>query len=182
MEVQLHQHALPASQHEVPRKSYRCKQQRRWHAGHHHRHDARLHPRRAVVPRDGVGDHYHYHTDTGGAPVIAGRAITALLYLTDGFDGGETSFPLAGTGETRNNVHRVREEFRGCDASVGLAVAPTAGHAVIFYNHLPNSAAKDFATWHASCDVTTPRATKYAANLWFHLEKARQRLRVQQRR
>ena len=122
----------------------------------------------------GVDGHYYYHTDTGGSPVIAGRAITALIYLSDGFDGGETSFPLAFTnGETRNNVHRIREEFGGgCDPTAGLAVKPKAGNAVIFYNHKPNSAEKDFSTWHASCDVTSEGGKKYAANLWFHLHKA----------
>jgi hypothetical protein len=110
----------------------------------------------------GRGDHYHYHTDTGGSPVIAGRAITALLYLSDGFEGGETSFPLAGSGETRNNVHRVREEFHNCDPTAGLAVRPKAGNAVVFYNLLPNSHEKDFATWHASCDVLSDTPNKYA--------------------
>ena len=123
----------------------------------------------------GVGGHYHYHTDTGGTPIIAGRAITALLYLSDGFEGGETSFPLAGTGETRNNVYRVREEFGGgCDPTAGLAVAPKAGNAVVFYNLLPNSHEKDYSTWHASCDVRTEGAKKHAANLWFHLLKAKE--------
>ena len=121
----------------------------------------------------GRGGHYYYHTDTGGSPMIAGRAITALLYLSDDFDGGETSFPLAFTGENRTNVHAVRAEFGGgCDPTKGLAVSPRAGSAVIFYNLLPNSAEKDFTTWHASCDVTSEGAKKYAANLWFHLAKA----------
>ena len=97
---------------------------------------------------------------------------TALLYLSDGFDGGETSFPLAGTGEARYNVHKVREEFNNCDPTKGLAVAPKAGSAVIFYNLSPNSAEKDFTTWHASCDVTSEGQKKYAANLWFHLHRA----------
>ena len=70
-------------------------------------------------------------------------------------------------------VHAVRAEFGGgCDPTKGLAVSPRAGSAVIFYNLLPNSAEKDFTTWHASCDVTSEGAKKYAANLWFHLAKA----------
>ena len=119
-----------------------------------------------------IGGHYFYHTDTGGSPAIQGRAITALLYLTDGFEGGETSFPLAGTGETRNNVHRIREEFHNCDPTAGLAVKPRAGSATIFYNLLPNTRSKDFSAWHASCDVLSQEPQKHAANLWFHLHKA----------
>ena len=96
-----------------------------------------------------------------------------MIYLSDGFDGEETSFPLAFTNGETNNVHRIREEFGGgCDPTAGLAVKPKAGNAVIFYNHKPNSAEKDFSTWHASCDVTSEGGKKYAANLWFHLHKA----------
>lgn len=122
-----------------------------------------------------VGEHYHYHMDTGGAPNIAGRAVTALLYLSDGFTGGETSFALSndqsGNG-TRNNVYRVREEFDGCSTDRGIAVTPKAGTAVVFYNLHPNSASKDWSAWHASCDVRS--GVKWAANLWFHLSLAEQ--------
>ena len=124
----------------------------------------------------GLTQHYHYHTDTGGSPSIAGRAITALLYLNDDFTGGETSFALAGSDTPMFNVHKVRQDFDDCQTERGLAVKPKAGSAVIFYNLQPNSNEKDYFTWHCSADVTgpLPDSRKMAANLWFHLGKAEQ--------
>ena len=113
------------------------------------------------------GGHYHYHIDTGGGSNIAGRAITALLYINDDFEGGQTNFALSGADEGMNNTYRVRNRFHDCQTEVGLTVTPRAGDAAIFYNLHPNSHAKDYYSWHASCDVTSGR--KFAANLWFHL-------------
>ena len=112
------------------------------------------------------GEHYHYHTDTGGSPSIAGRALTALFYLNHNFSGGETNFPMARRAEPMNNVYRVREEFHNCQVDSGLTVRPQQGSVLLFYNLAPNSATKDFFTWHGSCDVES--GEKWAANLWFH--------------
>lgn len=129
------------------------------------------------------GAHYHYHIDTGGHPSIASRAITVLLYLNDGFGGGETNFALSGAPEDMRNVHAIRHEFDGCQTEKGLTVAPVAGSALLFYNHLPNSAQKDYRTWHCANDVRGGQ--KWAANLWFHHgapELLAQRLRPKRRR
>lgn len=113
------------------------------------------------------GEHYHYHTDTGGSPSIAGRALTALFYLNGNFSGGETNFPMARRAEPMNNVYRVREQFHNCQVDSGLTVQPRQGSVLLFYNLAPNSATKDFFTWHGSCDVQS--GEKWAANFWFHL-------------
>lgn len=131
---------------------------------------ARLHVGSAEsmqVLRYQPGEHYHYHTDTGGSPSIAGRALTALFYLNHNFSGGETNFPMARRAQPMNNVYRVREEFHNCQVESGLTVQPKQGSVLLFYNLAPNSATKDFFTWHGSCDVTA--GEKWAANLWFHL-------------
>lgn len=72
-----------------------------------------------------------------------------------------------------NNVHKVREEFNGCQTARGLTIKPRAGNAAIFYNLLPNTKRTDFSTWHASCDVVGS-GRKFAANLWFNLHFAAQ--------
>ena len=125
-----------------------------------------------------AGGHYHYHIDTGGGSNIAGRAITALIYVNDDFKGGQTNFALSGAAEGMNNTYRVRERFDNCQTEQGLTVTPRAGDAAVFYNLHPNSHAKDYYSWHASCDVTSGR--KFAANLWFHLGLIHQ-LRVKER-
>ena len=114
----------------------------------------------------GEGAHYHYHIDTGGSPIIASRAVTALLYLNDGFEGGETNFAIGGAAEAMRNVHKVRHEFDGCQTKQGYTIRPRAGHAALFYNLMPNSMQKDFFSWHASCDVFNGQ--KWSANLWLH--------------
>ena len=97
------------------------------------------------------------------SPNIAGRALTALVYLNDGFEGGETSFPTAGLVEPMRNVYRVRERYGGgCQTGEGLAVRPRRGSVVLFYNLEPNSATKDFYSWHGSCDVL--HGEKWSAN------------------
>jgi hypothetical protein len=129
------------------------------------------------------GEHYHYHSDTGGAPNIRGRAITALFYLNDAYEGGRTNFPLVGHPEGAVNVYRVREEFKNCQTARGLTIEPQKGAVLIWYNHQTMAYSNQTAAsaeirrtdprvWHASCDVTSGQ--KWSANYWFHLDLARQ--------
>ena len=68
---------------------------------------------------------------------MARRFVTALLYLSDGFDGGETNFPTSAatkpSEQTKrfveakppmtpvegwmHNVHRVRHEYKRCQVT-----------------------------------------------------------------
>ena len=105
-------------------------------------------------------------------PGTAGRSITVLVYLNDDFEGGETSFPTAGLREPMNNVYAVRERYHNCSTAEGVSVTPRRGAVLLFYSLKPNSATKDFFTWHGSCDVL--QGEKLAANLWFHLGLMRQ--------
>ena len=115
---------------------------------------------------------------------LATRFLTALIYLNDGFGGGETNFPMAGPSGTRRpqirNVHVVRREFNNCQTSQGLTLAPQMGRVVIFHNTHPNSAGFDFHAWHGSCAVAA-LGEKWAANMWFSFglfHNAREELRT----
>jgi hypothetical protein len=127
------------------------------------------------VLRYGPTEHYHYHLDNGGSPAIAGRVLTALVYLNDDFKGGETNWPLASMAAESQpapdfnfrNVHAVRERYGGCQTAEGLTIAPRRGSVALFYSLHANSDAKDWLAWHAACDVSG--GTKWAANYWWHL-------------
>ena len=133
---------------------------------------ARVDPRSAE-PMQAIryrkGEHYWYHVDAGGSTgALVGRALTVLLYLSDGFTGGETSFALAGEPAGMGSKEEVYAALgTGCTTKRGLTITPKAGNALLFYNLQPNSARVDSQSWHASCDVQS--GEKLAANLWFHL-------------
>ena len=74
----------------------------------------------------------------------------------------------------------VRTQYGGCQTGIGLSVTPRRGDMLVFYNHKPNSAEKDFSTWLASCDVTSEGGKMYAANLWLHLLKAEEVMKKQE--
>ena len=96
--------------------------------------------------------------------------MTVLLYLNDGFEGGETNFALVGGDEPRRNVHRVREEFNNCQTERGLTVRLRKGSVLLFYNLDPNTADK-------SQDVALQRRRRLGREarrqLWFHLSLIR---------
>ncbi|HEY2345123.1 MAG TPA: 2OG-Fe(II) oxygenase [Xanthomonadaceae bacterium] len=80
----------------------------------------------------------HYDIDNTGDN--RHRLWTVLVYLNDGFEGGETCFPL-----------------------VDLKVRPKAGMALVFANRLASGAMNAFAL-HAGLPVTS--GAKYACNIW----------------
>ena len=75
------------------------------------------------------------------------RSINVLMYLNEGMEGGETSFPRWRNGETTR----------------GLNVVPQKGKAVIFYMVTPDGNLDDL-TQHAALPVT--QGEKWLANLW----------------
>jgi 2OG-Fe(II) oxygenase superfamily len=75
------------------------------------------------------------------------RFATLLLYLNDGMEGGQTSFPMWRNGET----------------SKALEVKPEKGKAVLFYNLLPDGN-YDELSMHAALPVK--KGEKWLANLW----------------
>ena len=108
---------------------------------------------RAQVLRYGAGDHYHYHLDNGGGSAISGRVLTALVYLNDNFEGGETNWPMSGTPPEEVNfrhVYRVREHFGNCQVGAGAqrASRPLRGRsrAAVGTTHLtPRASARSLA-------------------------------------
>jgi prolyl 4-hydroxylase len=108
------------------------------------------------------GEHYGYHVDTideyNELP-FGGRLASCLLFLNDGFEGGETSF-----------------------LDLGLKVTPRTGSALFWFNcHLPfdidgadeaevtkrlEMMRPNAATAHAGLAVEA--GVKYAANKWVH--------------
>ena len=95
------------------------------------------------VLRYGPGQQYREHLDTitGAANQ---RVVTVLVYLNDGFVGGETIFP-----------------------HVGLRIAPRAGDAIVFRNTRADGR-PDPAARHAGVPVT--RGTKWLATRWIRAE------------
>jgi prolyl 4-hydroxylase len=75
------------------------------------------------------------------------RFSTLLLYLNDGMQGGETSFPRWINAETFDE----------------LRVTPKAGKAVLFYDILPDGNMDDFSQ-HAALPVRA--GDKWMTNLW----------------
>ncbi|KAL1530140.1 hypothetical protein AB1Y20_001056 [Prymnesium parvum] len=115
-----------------------------------------------------IDEHFHYHSDSIGSPQVEGRALTALVYLNDGFE----ACALSSTVDLAiHNVQHVRERYGGCTTQEGLSVTPTRGSVLLFYNLLPNSAVMDYFSWHGSCDVR--HGEKWAANFWFRLDMMR---------
>jgi len=100
----------------------------------------------------GPGQEYTAHHDFGFAHVDqaqqGARFSTLLLYLNEGMDGGETSFPRYVNGET---FHK-------------LKVKPEVGKAILFYSQLPDGNMDDFSH-HAAEPIR--EGEKWLMNLWF---------------
>eukprot|EP00978_Attheya_sp_CCMP212_P014369 scaffold36530_cov47-Attheya_sp.AAC.2 len=97
-----------------------------------------------------VGDNYKPHFDFA-LPTLhekgTVRFATLLLYLNEGMEGGETSFPKWVNAETQK----------------ALKVAPEKGKAVLFYSVLPDGNL-DSLSLHAAKKVT--EGEKWLMNLW----------------
>eukprot|EP00804_Cyclotella_cryptica_P007320 CCRYP_002562-RC/>CCRYP_002562-RC protein AED:0.29 eAED:0.29 QI:0/0/0/1/0/0/2/0/112 len=101
--------------------------------------------------RYGPGEEYTPHHDFT-YPSIENRYqprryATVLMYLTDGLEGGETTFPRA-----------ITTEFHD-----GVKVQPQSGKAVLFYNVLPDGNLDDLSQ-HSGGKVVS--GVKYVANIW----------------
>jgi len=98
-----------------------------------------------------VGQEYTAHHDFAYPSTMDAyqpvRFATILLYLNEGMDGGETSFPRW------INGHTYKE----------LKVTPKIGKAVLFYSMLPDGNQDDLSQ-HAAMPVT--KGEKWLTNLW----------------
>ena len=132
-----------------------------------------------------VGGSYGFHLD---ASAEVPRTATLLIYLSDGFDGGETCFPrvpdsdgagspsaagimrplgkLAAAGMLARELSKVDEY---CESRAVLRVTPRKGDGLLFYPLLLDGTPDPDAV-HAGCAVRgTPGASanKWIAQQWF---------------
>nr|CAN70717.1 hypothetical protein VITISV_029140 [Vitis vinifera] len=81
------------------------------------------------------------------------RVATMLIYLSDNVEGGETYFPMAGSGFCRCGGKSVR----------GLSVAPVKGNAVLFWS-MGLDGQSDPNSIHGGCEVLA--GEKWSATKW----------------
>jgi prolyl 4-hydroxylase len=97
------------------------------------------------------GQEYKTHVDFAyprvDDPVQPTRFATLLLYLNEGMQGGETSFP----------------RWMNAETSAPLQIKPELGKAILFYSQLPDGN-MDELSQHAALPVQ--KGEKYLANLW----------------
>ena len=110
--------------------------------------------------RYGLGQKYDAHHDVGELTSVSGqqlaadggyRVATALLYLTDVEEGGETAFPDSEWADPA----LAEGPWSEC-AEGGVAARARAGDALLFFSIMPNNEI-DPASMHAGCPVIKVR-------------------------
>ncbi|KAI3859973.1 hypothetical protein MKX03_008516 [Papaver bracteatum] len=103
--------------------------------------------------------HHDYFPDTLNLKQTGGQRIaTMVMYLNDKLNGGETYFPMAGTGKCSCAGKMLK----------GSSVKPIKGDAVLFWNMGPNGKV-DPNSLHAGCDVLS--GEKWSATKWMRQNK-----------
>ncbi|KAG2400956.1 Prolyl 4-hydroxylase [Vigna angularis] len=97
--------------------------------------------------------HHDYFSDTFNLKRGGQRIATMLMYLSDNVEGGETYFPLAGSGECNCGGKLVQ----------GLSVKPTKGNAVLFWS-MGLDGQSDPKSVHGGCEVIS--GEKWSATKW----------------
>ncbi|KAH9727864.1 prolyl 4-hydroxylase 1 [Citrus sinensis] len=97
--------------------------------------------------------HHDYFSDTFNLKRGGQRIATMLMYLSDNVEGGETYFPMAGSGEC------------SCGGKVvkGLSVKPVQGDAVLFWS-MGLDGQSDPSSLHGGCEVLS--GEKWSATKW----------------
>ncbi|OIW12813.1 hypothetical protein TanjilG_24746 [Lupinus angustifolius] len=97
--------------------------------------------------------HFDYFSDIFNLKRGGQRIATMLMYLTDNVEGGETYFPMAGSGDC------------SCGGKIvqGLSVKPTKGNAVLFWS-MGLDGQSDPNSVHGSCEVLS--GEKWSATKW----------------
>ncbi|XP_050372725.1 prolyl 4-hydroxylase 1 [Argentina anserina] len=97
--------------------------------------------------------HHDYFSDTFNLKRGGQRVATILMYLSDNVEGGETYFPMAGSGEC------------SCGGKVvkGMSVKPTKGDAVLFWS-MGLDGQSDPNSIHGGCEVLA--GEKWSATKW----------------
>ncbi|XP_052337792.1 transmembrane prolyl 4-hydroxylase-like isoform X2 [Oncorhynchus keta] len=119
--------------------------------------------------------------NTSAHTEISCRYITVFLYLNSVEGGGETTFPVADnrTYEEEALVQGgvdLTDTQQSCNRG-NLRVKPTAGTALLWYNHLSDGKGwmgeVDEYSLHGDCPVT--RGVKWVANSWVNVDPDHQR-------
>ncbi|KAJ7957337.1 prolyl 4-hydroxylase 1 [Quillaja saponaria] len=97
--------------------------------------------------------HHDYFSDTFNLKRGGQRIATMLIYLSDNVEGGETYFPMAGSGECNCGGKIVR----------GLSVKPIKGNAVLFWS-MGLDGQSDPNSVHGGCEVLS--GEKWSATKW----------------
>ncbi|KAF5187734.1 Prolyl 4-hydroxylase [Thalictrum thalictroides] len=97
--------------------------------------------------------HHDYFSDTFNLKRGGQRIATMLMYLSDNVEGGETYFPMAGTGECPC----------GGKTKKGMSVKPIKGDAVLFWS-MGLDGQSDPKSIHGGCEVLT--GEKWSATKW----------------
>ncbi|KAM7250464.1 hypothetical protein ACFE04_022347 [Oxalis oulophora] len=93
--------------------------------------------------------HHDYFSDTRGGQRIA----TMLMYLSDNVEGGETYFPMAGSGDCSCGGKTVK----------GMSVKPIKGDAVLFWS-MGLDGQSDSSSVHGGCEILS--GEKWSATKW----------------
>ncbi|KAL6293687.1 hypothetical protein ACE6H2_001829 [Prunus campanulata] len=97
--------------------------------------------------------HHDYFSDTFNLKRGGQRVATILMYLSDNVEGGETYFPMVGSGECSCGGKVVR----------GLSVKPVKGDAVLFWS-MGLDGQSDPNSIHGGCEVLS--GEKWSATKW----------------
>ncbi|KAG4125995.1 hypothetical protein ERO13_D10G130400v2 [Gossypium hirsutum] len=97
--------------------------------------------------------HHDYFSDTFNLKRGGQRIATMLMYLSDDVEGGETYFPMAGTGDCSCGGKTVK----------GMSVKPIKGDAVLFWS-MGLDGQSDPNSIHGGCEVLS--GEKWSATKW----------------
>ncbi|KAL4375973.1 hypothetical protein GQ457_02G042820 [Hibiscus cannabinus] len=97
--------------------------------------------------------HHDYFSDTFNLKRGGQRIATMLMYLSEDVEGGETYFPMAGTGDCSCGGKTVK----------GLSVKPIKGDAVLFWS-MGLDGQSDPNSIHGGCEVLS--GEKWSATKW----------------
>ncbi|KAA8531310.1 hypothetical protein F0562_006019 [Nyssa sinensis] len=103
--------------------------------------------------------HHDYFSDTFNLKRGGQRVATMLMYLSDNVEGGETYFPVAGTGECSCGGRTMK----------GLCVKPIKGDAVLFWS-MGLDGQSDPKSIHGGCEVLA--GEKWSATKWMRQKTA----------